>query len=85
MAIADYIRMPVMASVDALSNGIAIGMRAFAFAPASMLAMLTDIAPFFDEMFTGWRVPFLTLEPGILGVRLSISDPQPFRWAWNQL
>jgi hypothetical protein len=51
MAIARYIRMPVMACADALSNGIAIGMRAFVFASASMLAMLTDIAPFFDEMF----------------------------------
>jgi hypothetical protein len=76
MAIAGYIRMPVMAWVDALSNGIAVGMRAFAFASASML---TDIAPFFDEMFTGWHVAFLTSEPGILKVRFSIfceSDPQ---------
>jgi hypothetical protein len=58
MEIAGYIRMPVMASVDALPNGTAIGTRAFAFASASILAMLTDIAPFFDKMFIAWRVPF---------------------------
>jgi hypothetical protein len=66
-----------MPCVDALSNGIAIGMRAFAFASASILVMLTDIAPFFDEMFTGWRVPFLTSEPGTLGVRFAIPAPSP--------
>jgi hypothetical protein len=57
MAIARDVRMPAMACVDALSNGIANGMRAFAFASASILAMLTDIAPFFDEMctFRSWH------------------------------
>jgi hypothetical protein len=77
MAIAGYIRMPVIACVDALSNGIAIGTRAFAFASATMLAMLTDIAPFFGEKFAGSGVPFLTWEPGILGVRCPISAPSP--------
>jgi hypothetical protein len=77
MAIAGYIRMPVMACVEVLSNGIAIEMSAFAFASASPLGMLTDIAPFFNEMFTGWRVLFLTSEPGTLGVRFSTSAPSP--------
>jgi hypothetical protein len=40
--------MPVMTSVDALPNGTAIGTRVSAFVWASILAMLTDIAPFFD-------------------------------------
>jgi hypothetical protein len=66
MAIAGYTRMPVMASVDALPYGAAIGTRASAFASASILAMLTDIAPFFDELFTGWGVLFLTSETGTL-------------------
>jgi hypothetical protein len=39
--------------------------------------MLTDIAPFFDEIFTGWRVSFLTLEPGTLRVCASMSAPSP--------
>jgi hypothetical protein len=68
MAITRYVRMPVMASVDVLPNGTAIWMRASAFASASILAMLTDIAPFFDEMFTRWRVPFLTSKSGTLGI-----------------
>jgi hypothetical protein len=61
--------MPVMAWVDALLNGTAIGMRASGFVWASILAMLTEIALFFDEIFTGWRVPLLTSEPGTFGVR----------------
>jgi hypothetical protein len=80
MAIAGYIRMAVMACVDVLLNGIAIEMPAFAFASASLLGMLTDIAPFFDEMFTGCRVPFLTSEPGTLGVRFSTSASSPGIW-----
>jgi hypothetical protein len=66
-----------MASVDALVNGAAIGTRASAFAWASILAMVTDIAPFLDEMFTGWRVPFLTSETSTLGIRPWISAPSP--------
>jgi hypothetical protein len=75
--IAGSMRMPIMPSVDALLNGIAIGRQGSAFLWASLLAMLTDIAPFFDEMFTDWQVPFLTSEPGTLGVRSSISAPSP--------
>jgi hypothetical protein len=26
---------------------------------------MTDIVPFLDEMFPGWRIPFLTGESGI--------------------
>jgi hypothetical protein len=39
--------------------------------------MLTEIALFFDEMFTGWRVPCLTLEPGTLAVRSLMPAPSP--------
>jgi hypothetical protein len=39
--------------------------------------MLTDVAPFFGEMFTDWRVPFLTSEPGTLEVRPSMSASSP--------
>jgi hypothetical protein len=45
--------MLLMASADALPNGTAIGTRAPAFSSASILAMLTDIAPFFREKFAG--------------------------------
>jgi hypothetical protein len=71
--------MPIMASVDTLPNGAVIGTLASAFERASLLAMLTDIAPFFDEMFTGWRVSFLFLasESRTLGIRASMSAPSP--------
>jgi hypothetical protein len=56
MAIEGSLQMLAIACVGALRNGAAIGTRASAFAWASVLAMLTDIALFFGEMFTGWRV-----------------------------
>jgi hypothetical protein len=58
--------MLVMACVDALSNGTAIGTRVSAFVWAAIPAMLTDVAPFFSKMFTGCGVPFLTSEPRTL-------------------
>jgi hypothetical protein len=60
MAIADYTRVPAMVSVDTLLNGAAIGTWTSAFAWGSILVTLTDITLFFDEMFAGRRVPFLT-------------------------
>jgi hypothetical protein len=39
--------------------------------------MLTDIAPFFNKMFTGCGVPFLVLDAGTLGVGSLISYPSP--------
>jgi hypothetical protein len=39
--------------------------------------MQTDIAPFFDEVFTAWRVPFLTAKSDTLAVRASMSAPSP--------
>jgi hypothetical protein len=66
MAIAGCMQMLVTASGDALPNGMAIGTREAAIACARLMAMLTGIAPFFDEMFTRWRVAFLTSEPGTL-------------------
>jgi hypothetical protein len=60
MAFAGSMRMLIMACVDALPNCAAIWTRVFAFASASLLAMLMDIAPFVDEMLTGEipRFPF---------------------------
>jgi hypothetical protein len=77
-----HLRMSVMASVDTLPNGTAIGTRAVTsglepFGWASILAMLTDIPLFFDKMFTGWRVLFLSSEPGTLGVRSLMPAPSP--------
>jgi hypothetical protein len=69
--------MRVIAFVDALPSGAAIWTRASAFTSASLLAMLTDIAPFFDEMFTGWRLAFLISESRTSGLRSSVSDPFP--------
>jgi hypothetical protein len=77
MAFAGSMRMPIMACVDALSNGAAIWTRASAFAWASILVMLIDFAPFFDEMFNAWRVPFPTSEPGTLRVWFSMSVLSP--------
>jgi hypothetical protein len=39
------------------------------------LARLTDIVPFFDEMFTGRCVSFLTSQRGTFGVRSSMTVP----------
>jgi hypothetical protein len=75
MGIADYLQMPVMASINALPNCTAIGTPAPAVARASILAMLADMTPFFDELFTGWRVSFLTSEPGTLRIRALMSAP----------
>jgi hypothetical protein len=77
MAIAGYIRIPVMAYVDALPNGPAIGTRPSAFAEAFIPAMLTDMVPFFDEILIGWCVPFLTSDPGTLRIRVLMSAPSP--------
>jgi hypothetical protein len=77
MGIVDCMRIPVIACVDALPNGAAIETRAYAFVWASISTILTEIAPFFNEMFTGSRVLFVTSEPGTLGVRSSMSAPSP--------
>jgi hypothetical protein len=78
-----------MACVDALLNGAAIGTRASAL----VWAILTHIAPFLGEKFTGWRVPFLRSEPALWESVLRYplhplsfrgSNPQRFRWAGNQ-
>jgi hypothetical protein len=50
--------MPVMGSVDALSNGAAIKMKASPLTWASILAIPTDVALFFDKMFTGGAFGF---------------------------
>jgi hypothetical protein len=42
-----------------------------------ILAMLRDIRPFFDEVFTCWRVLFVTTKPGTLTVCSSMSVPSP--------
>jgi hypothetical protein len=55
--------------------GVCIGAGASVW--PSILAMLTEIAPFFGEILTGWRLPFLTSEPGTPGVRFLMSTPSP--------
>jgi hypothetical protein len=54
--------------------------------------MLTDVAPFFDGIFTGWHVPLLASEPDIgspvfdvRSIPCHFVDPQSLPWAWNQL
>jgi hypothetical protein len=61
--------------LQANAAGAASGIEPFAW--ASLLAMLTDIAPFFHEMVAGWRVPFLRAGLGTLGIRSSMSAPSP--------
>jgi hypothetical protein len=93
MTFVGSMRMPVMAFVDALLNSAAIWILVSASAWPNVLAMLTEVAHFSDEMFTGWGVPFQASERGTSGVRSLMSAPspgisgirsQPFRWAWNQ-
>jgi hypothetical protein len=77
MAIAGYIRIPVMGSVDAMPNGTAIGIRASAFVWASILAMLTDIALFFDD---SQHVPRSVSDIGVGGFESPFFDIRFIPW-----
>jgi hypothetical protein len=59
------VRISLMADLDALTNRAAIGTGVSIFVWAFILTMLMDIALFFHEIFTGWCVPFLGLEPAL--------------------